>query len=253
MRQYVSPVSLLGWYAVTVSAGALNPRDTDVCKPEGLSNSNPVPPCISIDNIAWRCKPNGTEPLAFEAHKQCMCGGSYFSDWLGCESCLQAAGRRSERDLAKFEPVMSAASSSLCGSGAVTKDYQEIFSSIADSATDPTTGATGSSDRLSGSTQVSNYFTVTGTQGPGVVTGSAAAATTPPVESTTTRGTTSPSRTTATTGGSGSSPSPGPQSNTANGNEPATTSTSAGLAAAPTAAIGGVALGLAAGALAAVL
>ncbi|TLS23103.1 uncharacterized protein PpBr36_05906 [Pyricularia pennisetigena] len=255
MRQYATPVTLLGWYAVAVSAGALSPRqDADVrrvCWPEGVST--PMPPCVSIQDIAWKCRANGSEPLAFEAHKQCMCGGSYFSDWLGCQSCLRAAGERSERDNARYASVMSAASSSLCGSGAVTKSYEEIFSSMDDSAAPVTTGATTSSDRLSGATQVSNYFTVTGTQGAGVITGSATAATNMPVE-TETRGATSSSRTSATTGGSGgSSPSPGPQSNTGNGNQPATTSSSSGLGAAPTAAIGGMALGLAAGALVAVL
>ncbi|EHA50941.1 hypothetical protein MGG_12858 [Pyricularia oryzae 70-15] len=253
MRQYATPVALLGWYAVTVSAGALNPRQSgnnQVCKPEGLSN--PVPPCVSVENIEWQCTPNGTEPLAFEAHKQCMCGGSFFSDWMGCESCLQAAGERSDRDIARYASVISAASSSLCGSGTLTKSYKEIFSSVDGTVPPVTTGATRSSDRLSGSTQVSNYFTATGTQGPGPISGSATAATSRPAE-TETRGTTSSSRTTATTGGSSSSPSPGSQSNTANGNEPATTSSSTGLGAAPTAAMGGMALGLAAGALAAVL
>ncbi|KAI6376528.1 hypothetical protein MCOR25_002740 [Pyricularia grisea] len=257
MRQHATPVALLGWCALAVSAGDLNSRQSGdnyvdlVCFPEGLSN--PEPPCISIANIDYKCTPNGTEPLALEAHKQCMCGGSYFSDWAGCEACLRAAGARSERDNARYASVMASVSSALCGSGTASKSYQELFSSIDEAVPPVTTGATASSDRLSSSTQVSNYFTLSGSQGAGTITGSATAATNVPMQTQSRSSTASSSRTTGTTGGSGSSPAPGSQSNTANGNEPATTSSSSGLGAAPTAAVGGMALGLAAGALAAVL
>ncbi|KAK8055392.1 hypothetical protein PG993_000619 [Apiospora rasikravindrae] len=150
-----------------------------VCYPPAPKNgfaSGQVPPCISIDSIANACQPSGTSPLALEAHAQCMCGGSYFSDYLGCQRCLVLHGARSERDDAYWASVLAVASSALC-TGTPTASFQKIFESAGASVVGPTTGGTASSDAKSGETAASLYFTAKGSQGPGSITGSATGAT----------------------------------------------------------------------------
>ena len=70
-----------------------------VCSPK-TEAGGPVPPCVEIAVIESACTPNGNTSLALEAHAQCMCKGSYFSDWIGCQNCLLAHGARSPRDIA---------------------------------------------------------------------------------------------------------------------------------------------------------
>lgn len=150
-----------------------------VCNPPAPKDgfaSGQVPPCISIDSIAKACQPAGTSPAALEAHAQCMCGGSYFSDYLGCQQCLVYHGARSERDNAHWASVLAVASSALC-TGTPTASFPKIFESAGAAVFGPTTGATVSSDAKSGETAISLYFTAKGSQGPGPITGSAAGAT----------------------------------------------------------------------------
>ncbi|KAG8427735.1 hypothetical protein J3459_006424 [Metarhizium acridum] len=105
-----------------------------VCYPE-VNGSGVVPPCISISNIESACQPNGTEPVDFNAHAQCM----------HSHGCLFGH-----------------------------------FSSVQTNARDApfvTTGDTVSSDKFPSKTDVSLYYTATGPQGPGAITGAAATAT----------------------------------------------------------------------------
>ncbi|KAK8050501.1 hypothetical protein PG994_012231 [Apiospora phragmitis] len=184
-----------------------------VCNPPGPKDGfapGEVPPCISIDSIANACQPSGSSPLALEAHAQCMCGGSYFSDYLGCQKCLLLHGARSERDNTYWSSVLAVASSALC-IGTPTASFQEIFESAGASVVGPTVGGTASSDAKSGETAVSLYFTAKMSQGPGPVTGSATGATATattvtPEETGTGSGTSGTSGgASKTTGGSGSS------------------------------------------------
>ncbi|KIE02339.1 collagen-like protein Mcl1, partial [Metarhizium majus ARSEF 297] len=149
-----------------------------VCYPE-VNGSGVVPPCISISNIESACQPNGTESIDFNAHAQCMCQGSYFVDWRGCQNCLFIHGFRSARDHVYWERVLSVASDSLC-QGTPTAAFSAIFSSVQANTRDApfvTTGDTMSSDKFPSKTDVSLYYTATGPQGPGAITGAAATAT----------------------------------------------------------------------------
>lgn len=57
----------------------------EVCFP---NTTNPVPPCQEIINIQSACPSgNTTNTLALEAHAECICGGSFFEDWIGCLDC----------------------------------------------------------------------------------------------------------------------------------------------------------------------
>ncbi|KAK7965239.1 hypothetical protein PG988_010243 [Apiospora saccharicola] len=224
--------------------------------PKGGFASGQVPPCISIDSIANACKPKGTSPLDLEAHAQCMCGGSYFSDYLGCQQCLVFHGARSERDNAHWASVLAVASSALC-TGTPTASFQKIFESAGAAVYGPTTGATVSSDAKSGETAVSLYFSAKGSQGPGPITGSAAEATA------TAKDTATPEETgSSTTGGasktaSGGSGSETGAANTESGDSAATASSSTptGNVAAPTGVAGakGLLMAMAGGALVAAL
>ncbi|KAK7908494.1 hypothetical protein PG985_015797 [Apiospora marii] len=228
-----------------------------VCNPPAPKDgfaSGQVPPCISIDSIAKACQPDGTSPQALEAHAQCMCGGSYFSDYLGCQQCLAFHGARSERDNAHWASVLAVASSALCtgaGGGTPTASFPKLFESAGAAVFGPTTGATVSSDARSGATAVSLYFTAKGSQGPGPVTGTATASATP--EETGSRTTGGASKTTS----GGDSGRETEAANTEAGDSTAATSSSTptGNAAAPTGVAGakGLLMAMAGGALVAAL
>ncbi|OAA68674.1 hypothetical protein SPI_00869 [Niveomyces insectorum RCEF 264] len=198
-----------------------------VCKPATLHASDPLPPCVAIENIETYCWPNGSAPLYFAAHAQCMCRGSFFAEWDACRRCLAVHGQLADGALTYYEAVASTASSSLCGfltsGGPVTTTptaiFKDLFTSVEARMTSPTlpppppsppppsppspgttagggndaNGADGSgagagagagkdtpapgTDQARSDTDVSLYFTPSGPQGPGPITGSATAAT----------------------------------------------------------------------------
>ena len=149
----------------------------EVCQPP-VEEGEVIPPCTSIETIEIACLPNGTSSIFLEAHAQCMCGGSFFADWVGCRSCLVAHGFLAERGAAKFKSALAVVSSHMCSDSAPTAPFQSLFESAAAAQPEPTTGATTTqSDPLSGSTDVSLYYTAPDSQGPGPITGSATSAT----------------------------------------------------------------------------
>ncbi|KAI0891403.1 hypothetical protein F4806DRAFT_307039 [Annulohypoxylon nitens] len=152
-------------------------NDTDtyissVCSP----SDQPDAPCIAIQNIETACLPNGTSPLALSAHAQCLCHGSYFAEWLGCRNCLLVHGTLSPRNYTYFSSVLSLASQDLC-TGTPTAEFATLFTQAQASVPEPTAGGTELSDVSSGDAAVSLYYTASGPQGPGVITGSATEAT----------------------------------------------------------------------------
>ncbi|CAK7221740.1 hypothetical protein SCUCBS95973_004602 [Sporothrix curviconia] len=181
-----------------VIAGIDDPTTTaysdEVCKPPTVHPSDPLPPCVDIENIETLCYPNGTAPLYLAAHAQCMCRGSYFSEWNACRRCLSVHGQLSDRDFAFYESVASAASTSLCGflgGGASgqqptttpTAIFRDLFTSAearltaSPSWAAETAAETLGSDAAPNNTDVGVYFTASGPEGPGSITGSATAAT----------------------------------------------------------------------------
>jgi len=142
-----------------------------VCSPI-VENATVVPPCISIENIEIGCQPNGTTPLDYLAHSECMCSppSSFFDDWRACEKCQFVHGARTEKDIAKYASIMTTASSSLCA-GTPTAQWRDIFSSVKYKVPDPTTGSSVSSDQFISQSAVSLYYTPSGSQGPGAITG----------------------------------------------------------------------------------
>ncbi|KUI61776.1 hypothetical protein VP1G_08911 [Cytospora mali] len=225
---------------------------TEVCNPNTTSTTDPLPPCIEIQNIESACTPNGTQQIDYVAHAECMCGGSYFSEWTGCQDCLYFHGQRTEREEAFYESVVSAASHSLCdfltssdaGAATPTTDFAAIFSAVEATMTQPTTGGTVSNDQAPGKTAVSLYYTFSGSQGPGAITGSAA-------EATATATTAASSVTSEASSGSSSSKGGSSKSTTSTGASSKATGTAAGSttstggSAASTGVAGGVLLGLA--------
>lgn len=203
-----------------------------VCLPAVTTGT--IPPCQEINNIEATCLPNGTTPLALLAHAQCMCGGSYFADWIGCLDCNFVHGARSPAITSAFHSILTTVSNQLC-TGTPAAPFQSIFKSLNyDMGPSNATGAaTQMSDMYPSQTAVSLYYTAT-SQGPGAITGSATAAT-KSVASVAT----SPSKTVSgTTGGSS-------KSTTAGGAIASTTKSSTAGAAATGAWLGG--FGLAAG------
>ncbi|KAL8418056.1 hypothetical protein RB594_001604 [Gaeumannomyces avenae] len=169
-----------------------------VCKPPTLRAGEVVPPCISADVTEALCFPNGTTPLHVEAHAQCMCRGSYFAERAACRACLALHGLLPEPDAFLDAAVDAAASSALCGFLAVTDPLPVTspppppsvpFRALSGSAEvtlapsgRPAGVATagrdgpGPDDKAPSRTEVSLYYTPSGPQGPGPITGSAALA-----------------------------------------------------------------------------
>jgi hypothetical protein len=145
-----------------------------VCQP---NVTNPVPPCQEIINIQSACLPNGTEPVDYIAHQECMCDGGFFSNWIGCLNCLYVHGGRSPSQSAAFSQILTSASNILC-TGTPTTDFAAIFSSLSDASVSvPSTVGTGMTDLYPSQTAVSLYYTASGPQGEGAITGSATLAT----------------------------------------------------------------------------
>jgi len=160
---------------------ALAPRQTNseeqylqkVCNPP--TSGGVVPPCQSIEDIQAACAPNGTLPIDYIAHQECMCGGSFFSDYIGCLDCDYVHGARSPSDVAVYHDFMTMASEALC-TGTPTAAFNAIFASQNVPVLVTVTN-TARSDQFPNETAVSLYFTVSGSQGPGAITGSATLAT----------------------------------------------------------------------------
>ncbi|KAI3534227.1 hypothetical protein CABS01_01934 [Colletotrichum abscissum] len=215
------------------------PYQDVVCKPQTGSGAQ-LPPCVQIENIELACQPNGTNPIDYEAHAQCICGGSFFAEKLACERCLTVHGLRSERNLAFYSGVLSSASNALC-TGTPTAVFASIYSGIEAAATPVTTGATVTSDQAPSNTAISLYYTASGPQGPGTITGAAASATA------VSRTTTSPSTaaTGSASGATGTSSTRASTATTGTASGAAATSTTAGSGAMPTYAAGGLLMGAA--------
>ncbi|KAI4717920.1 hypothetical protein E4T48_05841 [Aureobasidium sp. EXF-10727] len=146
----------------------------EVCFP---NTTSPVPPCQAIINIESACQPNGTSPLAYQAHQQCMCNGGYFPNWSGCLNCNYVHGLRSEAVAKANENIISSASSQFCGAATPTAVFASYFAAVSDASPQTASGATTVSDQFPSQSAVSLYYTATGNQGPGAITGSAAQAT----------------------------------------------------------------------------
>ncbi|GKT60440.1 collagen-like protein Mcl1 [Colletotrichum tofieldiae] len=217
------------------------PYQEVVCKPEVGSGSQ-LPPCVQIENIEVACKPNGTDPIYLEAHAQCMCGGSFFAEKLACERCLFVHGLRSERTLAYYSGVLLSASNALC-TGTPTAPFASIYSNIEAAATPITTGATATSDQAPSNTAISLYYTASGPQGPGSITGEAASAT-GTNNATTASPTTTATGSTTSGGASTRASTTAATAGTATG-DAATTTAASGNGAVPTYAAGGLMMGAA--------
>ncbi|KAL8367303.1 hypothetical protein RB595_009183 [Gaeumannomyces hyphopodioides] len=221
--------------------GSNEARVDALCRPPtGNSTSGTRPPCHVIGDIVYLCKANGSSPLALDAHAQCMCKGSFFADYLSCQNCLRTHGGSSPANVEHFSAVIGSVSRVLC-SGTPTAEFNKIFESVGAAMPPATTGNTVTSDSGGGRTEVSVYATITYSQGPGRIEGSATAATT---RETSSSGSTTSSRTRANDGGGGGGTAAGPAT---------TATTSSPNGAVPTAGFRGVALGLAAGAIVAAL
>ena len=161
-----------------------------------------------------------------------MCGGSYFSDWIGCLDCDFVHGGRSPAVTSAFHTILSSASNELC-TGTPTAPFQSIFASLQYNIVQNGT-ATDVTDLYPSQTAVSLYFTASGAQGPGAITGSATLATK------------TPSTAAKTTSGSGGSGGSGGNTGGGSGGTHSTSTSSSKAGAAPTGVwMGG--LGLAAG------
>jgi hypothetical protein len=165
-------------YAVARDDSADDDVDTDVCYPD-TTDSDVAAPCFEITVIEATCQPNGTDAEDYDAHAQCMCDGSYFSDWVGCQKCLVVHGFRNDQDFEYWQSVLSVASEGLC-TGTPTAAFPSYFQSAeydTDAVPPVTTGNTEYVDVYPGMTEVSLYYTPTVSQGPGPVNGAATAAT----------------------------------------------------------------------------
>jgi hypothetical protein len=101
-----------------------------------------------------------------------MCNppSSYFADWVACRECLYVHGGLTQLQLNQYQAVISAASQSLC-TGTPTAVFQSIFVAVGSAGASVTSGSTVTSDQFPSQTAVSLYYTASGSQGPGAITG----------------------------------------------------------------------------------
>lgn len=185
MRQYTFRIWVLTALLRTCSALppglSPNPRVIFPREAAALSICNPGipapgvrrPPCTYIEYLETMCWPRGSSPLHYDEHAQCMCNGSFFPEWVGCQECLFIHGLRSERETVFYANVLSEASESLCH-GTPSVPFRSLFADVEATAERVTTGATTSVDLYPGNSDVGLYYTRTGPRGMGTITGSAA-------------------------------------------------------------------------------
>lgn len=164
---------------LTPTPRTLLPRSNatlSVCNPGIPAPGAPMPPCAHIEYIETMCWPKGPSPLHYDNHSQCMCNGSFFPEWLGCQECLFVHGLRDERESAFYGAVLSGASERLC-TGTPAVPFRSLFAEVEATAERVTAGATTKVDRYPGNSDVGLYYTPSGKQGMGPVTGSAATVT----------------------------------------------------------------------------
>jgi hypothetical protein len=133
---------------------------------------NPTAPCEIFSNIYSYCAANGTEEIDFIAEQECMCTGGFFDAYLGCNECFRVHGGTEN---AEWFPtsVISSASAAFC-TATPTDSFEDILGTAVENL--PYLTATGT-DLYPNKTDVSLYFTATGTLTAGAITGSATAAT----------------------------------------------------------------------------
>ncbi|KAG4028131.1 hypothetical protein MFRU_024g01010 [Monilinia fructicola] len=184
LRSYLSAAAILTTTATALPETEIlipiHPRQsseenylTSVCSPNITSGT--IPPCIEVITIQTACNPNGTTPLDYLAHAQCMCNGGFFSNWLGCLNCDYVHGGRSPAEVSAFNTIITSASNQLC-TGTPTAGFAAIFNSLGGGDVAPGT-ATRLTDLYPSETAVSLYYTASGKQGIGAITGSATGAT----------------------------------------------------------------------------
>ncbi|KAK6597117.1 hypothetical protein H4I95_09388 [Botrytis cinerea] len=120
---------------------------SSVCSPNITSGT--IPPCIEVITIQSACTPNGTTPLDYLAHAQSV--------------------------VSAFNTIITSASNQLC-TGTPTASFAAIFNSLGGGDVAEGT-ATQLTDLYPSETAVSLYYTASGNQGVGAITGSATGAT----------------------------------------------------------------------------
>lgn len=188
MRKPTCTISSL--VALLVTSSALHPGLTpgpqrvlprgnatrSVCNPGIPAPGDPMPPCANIEYLEAMCWPKGPSALHYDEHVQCMCNGSFFPEWLGCQECLFLHGLRDERESAFYGAVLSGASERLC-TGTPTVPFRSLFAEVEATAERVTAGETAKVDQYPGDSDVGLYYTSSGPQGVGTVTGPAATVT----------------------------------------------------------------------------
>lgn len=227
MRPQTIPVLSTILLASLAAADTADSYIQSVCQPD----VTPAPPCQAIINIESACQPNGTEPLDYLAHAECMCNGGFFPNWLGCLDCYYVHGNRSSGNVAAFNTILSSASNALC-TGTPTARFADIFANISNSNGPQDGSVTSLKDQFPSQTAVSLYYTASGPQGVGAITGSATLATKTGAENTAASTGSDSSKSTGTSGTDG----------TAGGSSanPAATTSSSSAGAAATQIIGGL-------------
>lgn len=90
--------------------------------------------------------------------------------------CQYVHGARSEAEVDEYNSIISTVSNELC-TGTPTAAFTALFNNASNTAAAPSGVATVLSDQYPSQSAISLYYTVSGIQGPGAITGSATLAT----------------------------------------------------------------------------
>ncbi|KLU86464.1 hypothetical protein MAPG_05476 [Magnaporthiopsis poae ATCC 64411] len=195
------PLSIPGAIAMAQPQAPPRPYLDAVCKPPTHRTGEVVPALHLRRRDRGALLPNDTTPLHLEAARPVHVPRLYFAEWSACRACLSLHGLLPEDPedpgrASLYAAVVAEASSALCGFLAdppATPPPSVPFRALSSSAEAVALagrprsggggGASGSNnegpgpgDKAPSRTEVSLYYTPTGPQGPGPITGSAALA-----------------------------------------------------------------------------
>ncbi|CAD0051364.1 unnamed protein product [Aureobasidium pullulans] len=179
-------IALATLATVVAASEQLNPildsRQTDnteeyiqeVCFP---NTTSPVPPLSGNPQYRIRLPPQRHFHPRLRSPSTMHVQRRLLPNWRGCLNCQYVHGTRSEAVAEAFDNILSSASQQFC-TGTPTAVFADYFSALSDSSPQTATGAaTTTSDQFPSQSAVSLYYTASGNQGPGAITGSAAQAT----------------------------------------------------------------------------
>jgi hypothetical protein len=129
-------------------------------------------PCEQELYIGTICTANGTTEIDFLAEQECLCNGAFWDVSIGCDDCFLAHGYLGFTPSEALSTV-SSLSAAECSPTPPSQPYSNLLPVQNVTSAYYAPNITLGNDRFPNNTAVSNYFTATGSDTAGAITGSA--------------------------------------------------------------------------------